>query len=150
MIKLENSVGVALPGHRPMYSPYGYWITPDGTIYALMYAFWHGAVLALLYPDVARDAGYILPDTPDDVDVFLFQNFELDYSKTLPVVRISGTRLGYVTIDRGSEPATQSQVTAVQQVVKLLGLQGYDTVMTDRLGEIPIHELYDYLTSDNS
>jgi hypothetical protein len=148
MIRIEQAAVITPPGKTPPYSSHGYCITPDGTTYALLRQWWHGALLALLFPDKAQEAGYEMPDDPDDLNVFDFQHFELDNHNLFPVIRICAGRLmGPTSIDRGCDPSTPEQIAAVRIVMKELGLSGNDEVSTDHK-DMKVREMFDFLISD--
>jgi hypothetical protein len=148
MIDIKDVTIVTPPGGVPPYSTHGYCVTQDGTIYALLRKWWHGAVLALLYPEDAAKAEYVLPDSADDVDVFEFQKFELDNHDQFPVIRICPGRLmGPTSIDRGRGPCTNEQIVAVRAIVKTLGLTAHDEVCTEHK-DMKVHEMYDFLANN--
>ena len=102
-------------------STYGYLIVPDGTIYSLSCRWTHGFLLACLFPDFAESKGFKKEDIPEDVDdinVFHYQRFELDNCTELPVVRIARGLSYSFNISKGSEPATQEQITAVSAIMR--------------------------------
>lgn len=148
MFHIDDVALLAKPGEKPAYSPYGYCITQDGTTYALLRQYWHGALLAMLYPEQAAQAGYEFPDCPDDLNVYEFQNFELDNHDLFPVIRICPSRIsGPTSVDRGCSPSTPEQIQAVRLVMKELGLNGNDPVATDHR-DMTVREMFDYLRSD--
>ncbi len=148
MFEMEQVAMVAKPGEKPAYSPHGYCITPDGTTYALLRQYWHGALLAMLYPEQAAQAGYQFPEDPDELNVYEFQRFELDNHDLFPVIRICPTRMsGPTSVDRGCSPSTPEQIQAVRLVMKELGLGAQDEVATDHR-DMTVREMFDYLRSD--
>lgn len=147
-MKIEQVTTITKAPELPPYSMHGYLITPDGTIYTLLRKWWHGAVLALLYPEEAAAAGYKLPDDPDELNVFEFQRFELDNHDRFPVIRICpGRVMGPTSFDRGSEVSTPEQVEAVRLIIKVLGLSGNDIVAADHC-DMPVRKMIDFLTQE--
>lgn len=63
-ITIDRVALLTKPPKKPIASEWGYVITEDGTTYALLYRFYHGVVLALLYPDVFRDYRFKPGDEP--------------------------------------------------------------------------------------
>lgn len=150
MIRIDRVAVVTPPGEKPPYSLNGYCVTPDGTTYTLLRKWWHGAMLALLYPEKAKEAGYVIPDAPDDVDVYEFQRFELDNHDLLPVIRICpGRVIGPLSLDRGCDPSTPEQVAAVRLIFKELGKTGNNVVSTDHK-DMTVREMFEKLTSDEN
>lgn len=148
MIRIEDVAVVTPLGMAPPYSRAGYCITPDGTTYTLLRSYWHGAVLALLFPKEAQEAGYVMPEAPDEVDVREFQQFELDNHNYFPVIRVCpGRLLGPVSVDRGSQPSTPAQLEAMRQVVAALGLSAQSEVSTDH-SDMTIAEMHVMLAGD--
>lgn len=145
-MKIEQVTSITRAPQEPHYSTHGYLITQDGTIYTLLRKWWHGAVLALLYPSEAAAAGYTLPDDPNDLNVFEFQRFELDNHDRFPVIRICpGRMMGPMSVDRGCGIATPEQVEAVRLVIKVLGMSASDTVAADSR-DMPVRKMIDFLT----
>ncbi len=148
MIILERVTHITKPPEEPLYSPHGYVIAEDGTTYSLLYPWWHGAVLALLYPDHAREAGYKMPNEVDELNVYEFQRFELDNHNLFPVVRICSSRiLSPCTLDRGGKPVTEAQTEAVRLVFKALGMGARDPVTTDHK-DMRVSDVWAFLRDD--
>lgn len=147
-IKIEQVAVITRPPEVPPYSLHGYCVAADGTTYTLLRQWWHGALLALLYPDEAKQAGYKMPEDPRDVNVYEFQRFELDNHSHFPVIRICpGRMLSGVSLDRGCDPSTPEQVEAVRLVLKSVGLTANDQIVTDHR-DIKVRNLWDFLIND--
>ncbi len=69
-IPLLTSDRIANKSKDPSYSPHGYTVMEDGTIYTLTKQWTHGTLLAILFPDMAKKAGYEPPD--EDFNVFKY------------------------------------------------------------------------------
>lgn len=109
-----------------MFSPYGHIIDKCGTVYALTRAYTHGMICALLYPSIASEKGYRQPDR--DSDDCYYQNFELDNSGDLPVIRISHND----NLSKSSKySCTEDQVNAVYMVLNSNGISGTGKVRMD-------------------
>lgn len=139
---------VAMTSDTPKvaYSPYGYIIGADGRAHALTDRWFHGVVLAVLYPDVAKEAGYPPPAREDgDVDVFLYQRFELDHGYKLPVLRVSHSiQTGTTMVSAGDPACTEPQLAALVGAFGALGLRGNDT-LTGEDDDMTVSQWVDYL-----
>ena len=114
-----------------MFTPFGYVITEDGTIYSLTQKWCHGVVLSLLFPDLEKDNGYELPD--EDFDVFEYQRFELDHSRETTAIRISFSLTnGALNISKGEDAkANPEQIEAITKILKVQGLSLSDKIEND-------------------
>jgi hypothetical protein len=139
---------VALTSNTPnvAYSPYGYIIGDDGRAYALTERWFHGVVLAVLYPEVAKEAGFAPPVREDgDVDVFLYQRFELDHGHKLPVLRVSHSlQTGTTMVSAGNPACTEPQLAALVGALRALGLRANDT-LTGEEDDMTVTQWVDYL-----
>lgn len=117
----------------PPYGIYGYVVGEDGKIYTLTDRYYHGIVIAVLYPELAASKGVAAPASPrDDLDVFEYQRFELDNSRQLPILRVAvSLTTGTTMISKGSIPATEAQIDAMARIFKALGLAARDTLTGD-------------------
>ena len=151
MLTLEYAALVSKPPAKPAFSPWGYAITEDGSTSAMTHQWWHGVIIALLYPDLLAaykidppqehytDEGepyivdrLVIPDTSDEVDVFAFQAFEHSVHGQLPIIRVCPTRmLGPSSVDLPPKKCTTAQVDALRLVFKECNLKARDTVCTD-------------------
>lgn len=119
----------------PLYSPHGYVITQDGTTYTLLHRWYHGVVLALLFPEllaefhVGQDTDedfkpipgtgkpLVMPDQREDINVFDFQKFEMALHGRMPVIRICPDRhTGNPSVDL-PEKCTEAQREALRLVM---------------------------------
>ncbi len=137
-ITLDRVTTIHPPGEVPSYSHWGYIIPADGTIYALSYQWYHGVVLALLYPDKLKahrsdrcPNELIIPDDREDINVFDFQDFELSQHGELPAIRICPSRVGEPSFDFPKHGCTKVQVEALRLTIKALGLTARDKIATD-------------------
>lgn len=153
------------PGVTPMYSPYGYIVQPDGTLYTLVKQYCHGAVMACLYPEALAawrdnrqvDSEYnaipgtgevvTLPSTVDDLNVLQFQRFELDQHGALPVLRVCPERQMGVSIDRPKTRCTPEQVAAMRLVIMVLGMKPDGKIITD-YREMRVKEMWQFLETE--
>lgn len=141
--KIED-VASSSKGLLPTYSPHGYVIADDGTIHTLLYQWYHGIVLAILFPKIAKAQGYKPPSAKND-NVFKFQRFELDNHDKFSVIRICPGRLmGHCSVSKGEGPATDEQIAALRLVMKACGLGPRDMVHTD-VGDRTVLKSYDLL-----
>lgn len=153
-ITLERISTVCPLGGRIAYSEWGYCINSDGTVYSLGYRFYHGVVLALLYPDALKAhrsnriiEELVMPDDREDISVFDFQDFELSQHGKLPVIRICGSRLmSEPSFDFPKAGCTIQQIEALRRVLKLMGLRGTDKVSTE-LRDMKVSDLWDYIAN---
>jgi len=125
-----NDVAIVCAAGTPPYTPYGYLIGEDGKIYGLTNRWFHGVVLAVLYPQLALEKGYAPPAGPhDEVDVFKYQRFELDHSDEVPMIRVAiGSLTESISVSKGDAPATDEQIDALQRVFRVLGRKAGDTL----------------------
>jgi hypothetical protein len=125
-----NDVAMVCTIGIPAYSPYGYVVGADGTIYALTDRFFHGVIVAVLYPELAAEKQYPAPASPrDDLDVFAYQRFEHDTSRDLPILRVSVSLItDTILVSKGKIPATDEQIDAMQRIFKALGKTARDTL----------------------
>jgi hypothetical protein len=88
---------VAYVNMQPIYSLHGYIVDTEGIVYSLLQRYCHGVVCAILFPELAASQGVPVPlEPPEDLDVMMYQDFELKNHDELPVVRI-GQRLSGLT-----------------------------------------------------
>jgi len=149
---LDRVTLITKPPAKPAYSPWGYVIVKDGSTYALLHQWWHGVVLALLFPKEAEEQGFVVPFKPwvGDVNPHEYQRFELDNHTSLPAIRVCPSRaLGPPSIDRGLGPASPEQIDALRLVVKLLGLKGDDEIALDHK-DVSLKRVWEYLKSTKS
>lgn len=150
-ITIDRVTVKAAPGEQPIYSRMGYIITADGSIYALMRQWWHGAVIAILFPEEVEKHGIGVPNgDPADLNVFAYQRFEFDVCRKIPVIRIAiGAMLGTTHFSKGDAPATAEQIVAVQACAKALGYSGRDKINTER-GELTVAQIIERLRESGS
>ena len=146
LLQIDRVACVTQPGEKPIYSPYGYNIAADGTVYALIHHAVHGIILAILYPEKAVAAGYAVPTEPwDELNVFEYQRFELDNAPSIDMIRISiGQLSGSINFSKGNSPATPAQINAVMACAKELGVSYRDKIETD-FGERTLTEIIEAL-----
>jgi len=149
-ITIERAAAITSHPADPVFSPHGYVITEDGIVYALLRRWWHGAVLAILYPQLLAEfrlnaetddddkpipgTGTTLemPDDPEDLNVFDVQQFEHHVHGQLNVIRVCPTRLlGPPSVDLPKAAATPEQMIALRSVFKIMGLKPNSEVATD-------------------
>jgi len=125
-----KDVAIVCTMGTPPYTPYGYLVGEDGTIYALTNRYFHGVALAVLYPQLASEKGYEPPAGPhDEVNVYHYQRFELDHSGEVPMVRVAISQLSEsIAVSKGDAPATDEQIDALQRVFRVLGRKAGDTL----------------------
>lgn len=135
----------------PTYSQYGYIIDEKGDVYTLTAKFLHGFILSLLYPEELKkfresELGIELGPRLDvanlasiqDVDVFAFQAFELEWHGHLPAIRVCGLRImsGNISVDLPTK-CTQLQVASLRQVFRALGATS-NTIVEDGARETTV------------
>lgn len=149
-LTIERAAEVTKFPTEPIFSPHGYIIAEDGTVYTLTRQWWHGAVLAILYPQLLAEfridmetdddnnpvpgTGTVLelPDDPDELNVFDFQKFEHHVHGKLTVIRVCPARLlGPPSVDLPKAAATPEQLIALHIVFKIMGLKQASEVATD-------------------
>ena len=136
-IPLLTLEGVANSGKSVNYSMYGYIVMEDGTIHALAKQWMHGAILAILFPDLAKKQGYEPPD--EDCNVYEYQRFELDNHDKFPVIRVAFGILTDFSVSKGEQPATEFQIRAMSRIFKDCGKKMQDTIHTD-YGEMTVRK----------
>ena len=141
-IPLLTSDRIANKSKDPSYSPHGYTVMEDGTIYTLTKQWTHGTLLAILFPDMAKKAGYEPPD--EDFNVFKYQRFELDNHDNFPVIRVAFGMISDFAISKGRAPATKEQIAAMVKIFKEMGRKMHETVQTD-IGEMSAKDFLDQL-----
>ena len=107
---------------------------------------WHGAVIALLYPELLKEftlPGWneegdreeqplIMPDEVEDLNVFDFQKFEHHVHQQLPLIRVCPTRMmGPPSVDLPEVTCTPQQVEALRLCILAMGLKQNDLVNTE-------------------
>lgn len=134
-VTIERVTEVSNPPNKPMYTPHGYVIAADGTTYALLHRWYHGVVLALLFPELLADyridmelddglneipgtgRQLVMPDDREDINVFDFQKFELGMHGKMDVIRICPDRqTGNPSVDL-PEQCTPEQREALRLVM---------------------------------
>ncbi len=135
---------VATQSKDPAYSPFGYVVLEDGTIYSLMKQWTHGVLLAMLFPDVAKKMGYEPPD--EDFNVFHYQRFELDNHDKFPVIRVAFSLITDFYISKGKVPATKEQVESIVKIFKVTGTKMNASIQTDA-GEMSVRAFLKELRS---
>lgn len=121
---------VSIIGDEPVYSPFGYIIGEDGKIYSLTQQWCHGVILAILFPDLAKEKGFDIPD--ENYSVFEYQSFELDNQKQLPAIRVSKGMMTSFTISAGDRLLTQKQITALSKILKVEDISLSDPIETHK------------------
>ncbi len=127
----EQFEGIAIVGYTPAYTPYGYVIGADAIIYSLLQLYGHGAVTALLYPDIALAQGYAPPDR--DYDGFYYQGFELDNHRAFPIIRVAIGMMYSFNVSKGEGLPTAKQLHALTLIMKEQDVSLSDTVQQDGL-----------------
>ena len=130
-----------------IYSPYGYVIMEDGTVYTLHKQWYHGIALAVLFPEKAKESGLESPE--EEPDVFKYQRFELDHHNDFPVIRVCPFRMTTpCSINKGNKPATKAQIESLRAIFKILGLKARDMVNTD-FCDCTVAQCYEMLNLEN-
>lgn len=119
-VAIKNECG------KPIITGNDYIITDDGTIYTLTRQYAHGLVCAILFPDIAKTAGF-QPPAHGASSWHDYQRFELDYHESLPVIRVSHGS----TVSTWGKGATPAQVDAYRRAMLANGLTLQDEVETD-------------------
>lgn len=143
---------------------FGYCVKPDGTILALTKAFWHGVLLVCLNPELAAAHGFKVPDTEDDVlnfvrttpdnptwvreGVYAYQDFELEFGKKLPYIRVGTSPLVGMAVDRGCDPATPAQMASLRLIFAEYEMDSRSEVATS-VGDLKLPKVWDYLSDLN-
>ncbi|HEC66587.1 MAG TPA: hypothetical protein ENI23_15030 [bacterium] len=110
-----------------------------------MHQWYHGVVLAMLFPDLANEEGYEIPENRDEVDVFKFQRFEMDYSDEMQAIRVCSYRmLGPPSIDPGKLPCNSKQLDALRLICKELNLKLGDEIAFN-VRDMKIEKMWTYL-----
>jgi hypothetical protein len=137
--KVLTLADVALIGNakKAPYTPFGYIIDAEARVLGLTKQWCHGVVLAILYPELAAAEGYE-PPTEDEnrhIEVFKYQRFELDHSRTLPVIRVAQSQMiDEIMVSSSDIQPTELQLQALLAVLNLLGLRGTDSLSGDGHG----------------
>lgn len=136
---------VAIVGSEAKFTPCGYIISEDGTIYSMTERYVHGTILAILFPEKAKECGYEPPTK--EYDVYHYQNFELDHSHEMPIVRVSISALhGCLNISKSDKVITTQQRMALTKVFSVQNVKMNDLVMTEN-GEKTAKSALDWLTT---
>lgn len=144
---------------KVVYSPYGYVIAKDGTLYALIEQYTHGVVIALLEPEAAKKWCAGEKDERSPVDyaevmdseyfgVYAMQRFGLDCNGELGYVTINRSMLVGFSVGKGREAATPEQLAAVRRVLNNEGLKDADEVYSD-FAEVSVKKLMANLARHN-
>lgn len=135
-------------GIEPVFSPYGYVIAPDGTVYSLCREWHHGVVLALLRPDLLEQAGYDAPRR--HCNVYKYQRF-LFFAQhvQVPYVIISFGYAVQYAVSASEESITSAQLSALAACLLLSGATGDTPVQTD-FGTYPAADVGTVLLAKSS
>lgn len=145
-------------GEEPHYSCYGYLITEDGTVRSIFKQYWHGVGLTLLFPEYAKEQGFQIPASVEDVEdyerkcdsgfprrgVFAYQDFEIDHRRELPVLVVGYSFAAGLRVCKGCNPCNENQAAALRAVFHSQSLRARDTVITDSI-DMPMCKAIDYL-----
>lgn len=94
-MEIKDLAAVTPPGGQPPFTPYGCVIAEDGTTYSLRHYALHGAVIAMLYPDLAEEYGVPLPEFPlDGIPKLAYQGFGLKVDDSLQIIQVTGAMMG--------------------------------------------------------
>lgn len=145
-ISIDQVAQTTGPGEKPSYS-LGDIIEADGTTHALYRDHTHGVILAILFPDLAKEKGYRPPT--EDYDVSLYQRFEIDNGSSMPVVRIAHSKLMETcNISKGNFVCTEAQIQAVRACLNERNIKPHDLVHTDA-GELTVKKALIWLTKED-
>jgi len=122
---IEDYAMISPPGAPVRYSPFGYVIGPDATVYSLIGRAFHGVVLALLFPEVADQMGYRPPDREPDTSHYT--RFQVD-ATDLPAVRISFGFVRAIGVSKGYKPATTEQIESTRMALLCSGVKPRDHI----------------------
>ncbi len=126
LLTLEECATIGKEPDPNVYRGYGYVIASDGTIYTLRKQYYHGVVLALLYPEEREKQGFPVP-VKRCIDVYNYQRFELDNHRSFPVIRVAFGLLG-ITVSKGKAGCSPEQVDALRKVFKRCKIALTDTI----------------------
>uniref|UniRef100_A0AAU6W492 Uncharacterized protein n=1 Tax=Pseudomonas phage Cygsa01 TaxID=3138529 RepID=A0AAU6W492_9VIRU len=145
-MEIKDLASVTPPGGQPPYTPYGCVIAEDGTTYALRHYALHGAVIAMLYPDLAEAHGVPLPEFPlDGIPKLAYQGFGLIVDRSLPIIQVTGGMMGKPAVRWEQKPsAVQIESFRIFCLANDLGMHDKlrsDHGKTDEEGEISIRKL---------
>lgn len=136
-------------GTTPAYSPFGYIIDKEGTVYSLIKAHIHGAICAVLCPNVpeGRDPNKVPVRPLSEVPVFAWQEFELENQAELDVVRIalrpfSDTQFN---VSGSKYRVTERQIGSIIAVAALHDIKGTSHVQTGAFKTMKLNQLVDEL-----
>ena len=136
-----------MPGVVPINSPFGYVITEDGRICALLHQYYHGVVCSILYPELAKQHSVGLPFKPkeENAGVLAYQSFEHEMASRMNVIRVAiSGMIECVYFSKSPTPANNEQIQSVLAVCKALGYGGRDKFETDH-GRVTVAQLIDKL-----
>ena len=139
---LLTAEDVSIKGSIPKYSPHGYIIMEDGEVYTLTQKWAHGVLLAILFPDLAKECGYKPPDR--EFNVFHYQRFELDNHDKFPVIRVAFSLVVDFYISKGEGAATKEQIASMVKIFKVTATSMTATIITDA-GEMSARKFLDAL-----
>lgn len=144
---LDQFAIVTPPGQTIPYSPFGYLIAADATVYTLLGRGLHGVIMAILYPEIASKHGYRQPDTSPVT--MHYTGFQIEAGDQIPLVRVTFGFVTAVGIGKGYVPATPLQIDATRKVLLAAGVKPGDDIACS-LKDLKLAGLLDWLTEDHT
>ncbi|WP_455233422.1 hypothetical protein [Geopseudomonas aromaticivorans] len=143
---IDDYAMITAPGEPIRYSPFGYVIGPDATVYSLIQRAYHGVVLALLFPEVAERMGYRMPDREPDTSHYT--RFQID-ATDLPAVRITFGFIRAVGVSKGYAPATAEQIESTRLALLCNGVRPQDKISCS-FTDMKLRDSLDWLAQDHT
>lgn len=144
---LEQFAIVTPPGQKIPYSPFGYLVATDATVYTLRGRGLHGVIMAILYPEIAAKSGYRQPDTSPEA--MHYTGFQIDFGHEIPLIRVSFGYLTAVGVDKGHAPAVPLQIDAARRALLAAGVKPGDKIACSAT-DLKMVELLDWLAEDHA
>lgn len=144
---LEQFALVSGPGEKIPYSPFGYLIAPDATVYSLLGRGLHGVIMAILYPEVAEKHGYRQPDSSPVT--MHYTGFQIEAGGAIPLARVTFGFVTAVGVGKGYAPCTPDQIEAVRKALVGAGVKPGDKICCT-LKDLKLSELISWLGEDHT
>lgn len=145
LMTIKDLAAVTPPGGEPSYSPYGCVVAEDGTTYVLRHYALHGAVIAMLYPELAEKHGVPQPHFPlDGFPKLAYQGFGLNVQRDLRIIQVTGGMMGTPCVRWELKP-TETQIESLRVFCLANDMTMHSRVGadhgTDDNGEISLRKL---------
>lgn len=149
--KIEDACIVSTVGEQPLLSVHGYIIDNIGTVYTLTNGRSHGALLSLLYPEISRELGYVVPfGNFDKTRMTTYESFARNAKKNgfiLDCIRISRGLTQYYVEKSSGWIITPEQQRSLVACFKTMNFKLNDVIHTN-YGTVTVRKLLTLLIDE--